>query len=327
MGPHALDTNRAALAGTFGGKPLRLAHAGSKTALDSRADLALWAAGPRMAVFETEVLSGLRFIPGPVPQSFTLEFVDLTAKTYAGVPVTGLVRPTNPIFAKQLELVATYAELREDRSAEIIGQLHGGGPFWAAIVGLTAHRHKRTAELLDLAMSLATHVAMRFKHAMAVARPVYLSAQIQPCIPTPGHGSWPSGHATEAYMTCELLQKLLPNGARYKEQLQRLAARTAVNRTVAGVHYPVDSAVGRLLGISLAEFLEARCNPGTKIQQRGFDGTKFEGAKGSTLDFDPRTPMPTLRSQNNFYQVLGSKKLVAHSPLLAQLWTEAAKEW
>ena len=41
-----------------------------------------------------------------------------------------------------------------------------------SIIGLTAHRHKYTLELLDPAMSLATHVHMRFKHAFACQRPV-----------------------------------------------------------------------------------------------------------------------------------------------------------
>jgi membrane-associated phospholipid phosphatase len=45
-----------------------------------------------------------------------------------------------------------------------------------------------------------------------------------------------------------VLQALLPKGDKYKEQLERQAARIAVNRTVAGLHFPVDSAVGRLAG-------------------------------------------------------------------------------
>ena len=52
------------------------------------------------------------------------------------------------------------------------------------------------------------------------------------------------------------------NGDASREQMQRLAARIAINRTVAGLHYPVDSAVGRLLGTALGEFLVARATGG-----------------------------------------------------------------
>ena len=45
-----------------------------------------------------------------------------------------------------------------------------------------------------------------------------------------------------------LLQSASQSGEQYKEQLERLAARVAGNRTVAGLCFPVDSAAGRLLG-------------------------------------------------------------------------------
>lgn len=294
------------------------------TQLDKPDRLAEWAAGPRMAVCSLEVLSGVRFDVNQGKKSVTLGFVDLDRKPLKDLTLTSLTRPTESIFKQQLDLVANYAELREDRGAEVLAQTGGGAAFWASIVGLTAHRHKYTLELLDLAMSLATHVEMRFKHAFACPRPVDLSPQIQPMIPTPGHASWPSGHATEAYMTCAVLQAVIPHGDKYREQLERLAARIAVNRTVAGVHYPVDSAVGRLLGTSLAEFFVARCLGG-KLYRRGFNGPKFHGAKDTVIDFDPRVSMTD--NQSGYYEYASKASAIAASPLLEFMWTKAAKEW
>lgn len=163
-----------------------------------------------MAVCELELLSGLRFSVDQARTSMTLGFVDPEKKPLKGLSLVRLIRPTGKIFKQQLDLVSNYSELREDRAAEVLAQANGTGTFWASIIGLTAHRHKHTVELLDLAMSLATHVEMRLKHGFASQRPVELSPQIQPMIPTPGHATWPSGHATEAYLTCALLQALLP---------------------------------------------------------------------------------------------------------------------
>jgi len=250
--------------------------------------------------------------------------VDLDNKPLKDMSLARLVRPTEKIFKQQLDLIANYAELRDDRGAEILAQLSGGRAFWASIIGLSAHRHKYTAELLDLGLSLATHVEMRFKHGFACQRPVDLSPQIQPMIPTPGHASWPSGHATEAYLTCALLQALLPHGHKYCEQLERLAARIAVNRTVAGLHYPVDSAVGRLLGTSLADYFVARCKGG-KVHERGFDGRKFHGAQGSVIDFDPRVPLDD--NQSGYYELMAGPKPIAASPLMQFMWTKALAEW
>jgi hypothetical protein len=318
---HALEANRAALVGPFQGPTLPFEL---PVPLDKADRLAEWATGPRMAVCEFELLTGLHFNVNQAKTSMTLGFVDLDKKPLKDLALVRLVRPTDKIFKQQLDLVSNYSALREDRGAEILAQVGGGAAFWSSIIGLTAHRHKYTAELLDLAMSLATHVEMRFKHAFACGRAEGMSPQVQPMIPTPGHASWPSGHATEAYLTCALLQALLPQGAQYREQLERLAARIAVNRTVAGLHFPVDSAVGRLLGAALADFMVARCTGG-KFQERGFDGRKFHDGKGRVIDFDPRVSISD--NTSGYYELFSSSAAVAPSPVLQFMWTKAAQEW
>jgi hypothetical protein len=55
-----------------------------------------------------------------------------------------------------------------------------------------------------------------------------------------------------------------PTPADATVQLFRLAARIADNRTVAGVHFPVDSAHGALLGVTATLGFVAHCNGGEK---------------------------------------------------------------
>jgi hypothetical protein len=61
----------------------------------------------------------------------------------------------------------------------------------------------------------------------------------------------------------------------------RLAARVAINRTVAGVHFPVDSAAGAMLGLTLADYFVARCTRASGYTAWRFDGTRFPVATGS----------------------------------------------
>nr|MCU0943035.1 phosphatase PAP2 family protein [Hydrogenophaga sp.] len=187
-----------------------------------------------------------------------------------------------------------------------------------------------TLLLLDAAFSLAISVEQRFKQIFAIPRPVEYSPQIQPMIPTPGHGSWPSGHATEAFIAATVLQALLNhgnpkgNGTESREQLQRLAARIAVNRTVAGVHYPVDSAVGRLLGTALGEYIVARAKTGS-VHERGFHSALFVEKDGAPMDFSLRAPMD--HTSGHPYTRADKANAVEPAPMLAWLWKEAVGEW
>jgi hypothetical protein len=317
-----MTAERGALVGPFQGAtlPTRL-----PSPIDKAERLADWDVVPRLQVCQLETLSGLQFAIGSNPTSLVLGYVDLNNKVLKARTLIRLSRPTEKIFSEQLNLVANYSELRKDRSSEILSQMVPQTPYWGSVIGLQAHRHKWTLELISLSLSLASHVEMRFKHAFACLRPVELSPQIQPMIPTPGHASWPSGHATEAYMVSSVLQALLPHGGRCKEQLDRQAARIAVNRTVAGLHYPVDSAAGRLLGSGLADFFVARCKGNTKLHSRGFKGPSFESAEGTAIDFDPRVSLTDNKS--GYYEYLAPIGSIIASPLLAFMWTKAAREW
>ena len=323
---NGLVTSRAAIVGPFTGASLHV----KEPHFNDPANLALWADGPRVAACFTELVEGLLFKANSGNKQAKLEYANLQAATLKRKPLVTLRAPTKAQFKKQLELVAAYADLRPDRASEIVAELPYPVTFWASVLGLQAHRHGKTLQLLDLVLALATHVEMRFKHIFAVPRPTDFSPQIQPMIPVPGHGSWPSGHATEAFLTATVLEALLndaspasaPNGTASREQFQRLAARIAINRTVAGVHFPVDSAVGRLLGTALGEFLVARATNG-KVHERGFDGRQYEHAGGAPLDFSLHQPL----DHGHGYSRNPQATPVGQAPLMTWLWKEAVKEW
>jgi membrane-associated phospholipid phosphatase len=247
-------------------------------------------------------------------------------------PIASLIRPLEACFQQQLLLVLDWAELREERSSEILAQIDPQYAFWAAILGMRADRHRHTMELINIALQLCVFVEMRFKHALACWRAVELSAQVQPLITTPGHGSLPSGHATQAYAVAHVLSALrgFAAGSPRHEQLQRLAARIATNRVIAGVHYPVDSLAGRLLGQTLGEYVVARCGASASWQPRRFHGRALSDWSATDLlpmqqplDAQPAPPQPPA-----FYQSLGSPATgTVAPPLLQWVWQQAHAEW
>jgi PAP2 superfamily len=208
--------------------------------------------------------------------------------------------------------------------------------YWSSIANLHPQRNRHTLELLGAALRLANHVEMRFKHALACRRPSEYSPQMQPMLATPGHGTLPSGHATEAHTVAQVLWALLSAADSSRddawfEQLMRQASRIAVNRTVAGLHFPVDSAAGQLLGLTLGDYLVKRALQPAQGQAT-YDAWHFVGtAYGAQDDFEWR----------RLYQAGGSQRLpqpgpfavrMAHaqkatpSKMLNWLWEGALKE-
>ncbi len=202
--------------------------------------------------------------------------------------LVALTRPGTAFFQGQIDLVMSWAELREERMAEILAQIDNQTAFIAAVTGLNLQRHPRTFEWLQAALSLVIAVEVRFKHALGCARPVIYSPQVQPMITTPGHGAYPMGHAAQAFMLAIVLQKLFKWGANDARsvQLLRQATRISVNRVVAGVHFPVDAHAGEALGRSMAAFFLWTCGWNIKFPSPAayaVDADTEEG--GKCLDY------------------------------------------
>jgi hypothetical protein len=118
----------------------------------------------------------------------------------------------------------------------------------------------------------------------------------------------------------------------------RQAARIAINRTVAGVHFPVDSVAGALLGLTLAEYLVALCTDETKYRSSSFDGSRYpvsQDRTGEKTDFnwehfyDIDTQRMEIGSAARGYAKLGRRPhTIGAKPMsLRWLWEKAKAEW
>ena len=196
-------------------------------------------------------------------------------------------------------------------------------------------RTPRTLELLGMAIQFAVNVEMRFKHELACWRPIEYSPHVQPMITTPGHGSLPSGHATQAYIVAHVLQTLLGLEPDHPTsvQLLRQAARIATNRVIAGVHFPIDSIAGRLLGTTLGEYFVARCTESGKGEKRPWKERCFDGAhagfEASAIEFIPaRQPLDGDADRAPFYaRGKTDDSGLAARPLFEHCWQRAVSEW
>jgi membrane-associated phospholipid phosphatase len=274
-------------------------------------------------------------------------------------PLVKITRPGQDIFEQQqLKFLDTYADLRSDRAAEILCQENGAMAFLASIPFLHPDKTKWTLELLAAALRLARFAEMRFKHALACRRPNEYSPQVQPMILTPSHGTLPMGHACEAFVSAYVLWQVLKasgtepyhtKAGLWGLELMHLANRVAVNRIVAGLHFPVDAVAGMVLGLTLGQYFVNWCslspdgNPQGACAAWAFDGTKFtiDPDPNKHLDgdfhwdalFDPEQPAGHQQQATDYANLITDPQgnpiqpqLMA-SPILYWMWEQAVTEW
>ena len=256
-------------------------------------------------------------------------------------------RPEKEDFKDQLELVRDYADLRADRLPEIMTQAGYPVPYLTGIAGLQPGRKQYSHELLGITQVFATQIVLAVKHALACHRPDAFSSQVQPVIPTPGHGTLPSGHATEAFAMAVVLAKLLEfergtSSDLHVNQLMRQAARIAANRTVAGVHFPADSIAGAMLGLLIGHYVVLRGTGCGCVEPAIFNGRKVVDRNGSNpvnRDFDPslyevgnndprkRVPVDGHGIVTRYGKPLTPTTSGIVSEPLQFLWQQAEAEW
>ncbi|MGR3803029.1 phosphatase PAP2 family protein [Marinibacterium profundimaris] len=239
----------------------------------------------------------------------------------AGQPVARLAKPDADYFAHDLAWVRAYADLRGERIEEIHLQLDDLLSFFGSLGYLGPSRRSHTMLMLDMARRLAIHVEVTMKFICRAARPIDLAIEVQPMIQTPDHSSYPSGHAMEAFAIATVLHRLQTGqgpleGIRNGALPFRLAHRIAVNRTVAGVHFPVDSHAGASVGCLVGDALHSLAH-GVPLPC-GDIGLPARDDGGATQDF----LLPLLEDLPQDRELTPEVIGVANT-----LWSKAAAEW
>ena len=155
-------------------------------------------------------------------------------------------------------------------------------------------------------------------------------------IPTPAHGTFPSAHAAEAFAVATVLEGLLrkldakppaehhfPQSGRLIRLLYKQAERIAVNRTVAGVHYPIDSWAGAALGEAVGQIILAKCQGGD-VTPRTYEA---KDADFLLADLLPRITGGIGDPAAKGLLRAASGNPLPGSPLFAWLWGKALNEF
>jgi membrane-associated phospholipid phosphatase len=301
----------------------------SPTTIDDPRQMKRWEPWVRAYLGVGEMLQGITFQSPPGTNAFQVwSSSNLIAE---------IQRPAQATFEQQIPLVISWAQLRNERATEILAEIDPQYAFWSSIVYLHPERTRHTLELINMVLQFCVYVEMRFKHAFGCYRPVEYNAEVQPMITTPGHGSFPMGHATQTYAVTYVLRRLLQLDASSNfqwviDQLDRLSARITTNRVIAGVHFPADSMAGRMLGVALGEYFVGRCTGNQTFMSR-----KFFAATGiddfPTTDFNPfhtaasTSTVPSQDLGQGPLYALSSGTNVTQSPLMSYLWDKAQYEW
>lgn len=130
----------------------------------------------------------------------------------------------------------------------ICGQSFGGISVGDAIE--YAAQDKSLSQLFYRINADAARVGYYFKRQYDRIRPSHFDPSLSILIQIPGHPAYPSGHSTIAHTIANMLMDLEDDPA-VREQIWRDATAIAHNREIAGLHYPSDSAAGKILGAQI----------------------------------------------------------------------------
>jgi acid phosphatase (class A) len=81
-------------------------------------------------------------------------------------------------------------------------------------------------------------------------RPPFADARVRPCVRLEKTHSYPSGHASQAWMWAVLLGEVFPEK---RAELYDRARAVMWGRVIGGVHYPTDTVGGEIVGRAIAE--------------------------------------------------------------------------
>ena len=174
----------------------------------------------------------------------------LTKKDMAFIQTLNL--DTSPLENNQYE-IRKIKKKKKKRTKKIIKEINkenSNDPTLQILFSRFNIQNKKVQNKIIKVVYKINPIIIYLKKYFNRVRPSFMDNNIKPVIDNPNHPSYPSGHATTAYLIAYLLPK------KDFTKNYKIADKIAVNREIAGVHYKSDTAYGKYLSKKLYKYIK-----------------------------------------------------------------------
>lgn len=127
--------------------------------------------------------------------------------------------------------------------------------FWE-VAGISPADNPNLQKTIAIIQPLTASIVLDLKAKYARTRANDVDPSLKTAIPVPWHKAYPSGHATQSFITALAFANVFPEKS---DAFMRLAAKVAINREIAGLHYTSDSDVGAILAEQIWKAVKPVC--------------------------------------------------------------------
>ena len=127
--------------------------------------------------------------------------------------------------------------------------------FWE-VAGISPADNPNLQKTIAIIQPLTASIVLDLKAKYARTRANDVDPSLKTAIPVPWHKAYPSGHATQSFITALAFANVFPEKS---DAFMRLASKVAINREIAGLHYTSDSDVGAIFAEQIWKAVKPVC--------------------------------------------------------------------
>lgn len=162
--------------------------------------------------------------------------------------------PSNFLDVQRLHVMTSLRS--EFALREINEEADDPTPKFLEVAGISPADNPNLQKTIAIIQPLTASIVLDLKAKYARTRANDVDPSLKTAIPVPWHKAYPSGHATQSFITALAFANVFPEKS---DAFMRLAAKVAINREIAGLHYTSDSDVGAILAEQIWKAVKPVC--------------------------------------------------------------------